>query len=213
MSNRGPDLLPALRDAVTSLVRAEGPDLTLVDSQFCLSCVRPLRRTRCAEVNQSIESTGDRRLVDHEKRGDVALITTIIALFLALVPALVATPAQVADSTSHTAQGTRVVMRTRLYGKLARTEALGLEGEIDLIGQTYQDVAVAGTCSPAQRALFLDVGRRLVAAGAEAIVLAGRPQPGVRQAEKSADNRQAAPDYPMSKPSSMHGMKKALAAS
>ena len=69
--------------------------------------------------------------------------------------------------------GTRVVMRTRLYGKLARTEALALDDEIDPIGQTYQDVAVAGTCSPAQRALFFDAGQRLVAAGAEAVVLAG----------------------------------------
>ena len=69
--------------------------------------------------------------------------------------------------------GTRLVMRTRLYGKLARTEALALDDEINLIGQTYQDVAVAGACSPAQRALFLDAGRRLIAAGAEAIVLAG----------------------------------------
>jgi aspartate racemase len=69
--------------------------------------------------------------------------------------------------------GTRVVMRTRLYGKLARTQALALDGEIEPIGQAYQDVAVAGTCSPAQRALFLDAGRQLVAAGAEAIVLAG----------------------------------------
>lgn len=69
--------------------------------------------------------------------------------------------------------GTRAVMRTRLYGQLARTQALALDDEIDLIGQTYQDVAVAGTCAPAQRALFLDAGRRLVAAGAEAIVLAG----------------------------------------
>ncbi len=69
--------------------------------------------------------------------------------------------------------GTRVVMRTRLYGKLARTEALALDDEIDLIGQTYQDMAVAGVCSPARRALLLDAGRRLVAAGAEAIVLAG----------------------------------------
>lgn len=69
--------------------------------------------------------------------------------------------------------GTRVVMRTRLYGKLAHTEALALDAEIDVIGQTYQDMAVAGACSPAQRALFLDAGRRLVAAGADAIVLAG----------------------------------------
>lgn len=69
--------------------------------------------------------------------------------------------------------GTRVVMRTGLYGKLVRTEAMALAGEIDLIGQTYQDVAVAGACSAEQRALFLDAGRRLVAAGAEAVVLAG----------------------------------------
>lgn len=69
--------------------------------------------------------------------------------------------------------GTRVVMRTGLYGKLVRTEALALAGEIDLIGQTYQDMAVAGVCSAEQRALFLDAGRRLVAAGAEAVVLAG----------------------------------------
>ncbi len=69
--------------------------------------------------------------------------------------------------------GTRVVMRTRLYGQLARTEALALDDEIDRIGQTYQDVAVAGACTPAQRALLLDAGRRLVEAGAQAVVLAG----------------------------------------
>jgi len=69
--------------------------------------------------------------------------------------------------------GTRVVVRTRMYGKLTRTEALALDAETDLIGQTYQDMAVAGACSPEQRAFFLDAGRRLIAAGAEAIVLAG----------------------------------------
>jgi aspartate racemase len=69
--------------------------------------------------------------------------------------------------------GTRVVMRTRLYGQLERTEALALDDEIERIGQTYQDVAVAGVCTPDQRALFIDAGRRMIAAGAEAIVLAG----------------------------------------
>ena len=69
--------------------------------------------------------------------------------------------------------GTRAVMRTRLYGQLARTEALALDDEIDTLGQAYQDVAVAGTCHPSQRALFFDAGKRLIAAGAEAIVLAG----------------------------------------
>ncbi len=70
--------------------------------------------------------------------------------------------------------GTRVVMRTRLYGQLARTEAVALDAEIEDLGQAYQEVAVAGTCSPAQREMFLDAGRRMVEElGAEAIVLAG----------------------------------------
>ncbi|QIE54597.1 aspartate/glutamate racemase family protein [Pikeienuella piscinae] len=70
--------------------------------------------------------------------------------------------------------GTRVVMRTRLYGQLRKTEAVALDDEIDEIGQSYQDVAVAGICDEAMRARFLDAGRRLVEdAGAEAVVLAG----------------------------------------
>lgn len=69
--------------------------------------------------------------------------------------------------------GTRVVMRTRLYGQLVHTNAIALDDEIELLGQTYQDVAVAGVCTPQQRALFLDAGRRMSAAGADAIVLAG----------------------------------------
>jgi aspartate racemase len=69
--------------------------------------------------------------------------------------------------------GTRVVMRTHLYGQLTRTDALALDDEIEILGQAYQDVAVAGTCSAAQRELFLDAGQRMIAAGADAIVLAG----------------------------------------
>ena len=69
--------------------------------------------------------------------------------------------------------GTRVVMRTRLYGQLVHTDAMALDDEIEILGQTYQDVAVAGTCSASQRELFLDAGQRMTAAGADAIVLAG----------------------------------------
>jgi len=70
--------------------------------------------------------------------------------------------------------GTRVVMRTRLYCQLHQTEAVALDDEIETVGQTYQDIAVAGACSPAQGQLFLDAGRRMVdEQGAEAIVLAG----------------------------------------
>lgn len=69
--------------------------------------------------------------------------------------------------------GTRVVMRTGLYGQLRKTEALALTDRIDELGQLYQDMAVAGTCGPDTRATFLEAGRQLVAQGAEAVVLAG----------------------------------------
>ncbi len=70
--------------------------------------------------------------------------------------------------------GTQVVMRTKLYGQLARTRAVALEEEIEVLGQTYQDMAVAGVCTERDRALFLDAGRRMVNdLNADAIVLAG----------------------------------------
>lgn len=69
--------------------------------------------------------------------------------------------------------GTRVVMRTRLYGQLRRTEAMALDDRIDELGQTYQDVAVAGTCTEAQRQTFITAGREMIDKGADAIVLAG----------------------------------------
>jgi aspartate racemase len=69
--------------------------------------------------------------------------------------------------------GTEVVMRTRLYGQLAVTEAVAPEDAKGL-GALYQDIAVNGTCSPDQRATLIEAGRRLVEdQGAEAIVLAG----------------------------------------
>ena len=70
--------------------------------------------------------------------------------------------------------GTRVVMRTRLYGQLVRTEAVALDDRIEELGQMYQDVAVAGACNAAQRQAFLEAGREMVdRLGAEAVVLAG----------------------------------------
>lgn len=70
--------------------------------------------------------------------------------------------------------GTRVVMRTRLYGQLHRTSAVACDDDIERLGQTYQDIAVAGVCTDEQRELFFAAGRRMVdEQGAEAIVLAG----------------------------------------
>lgn len=70
--------------------------------------------------------------------------------------------------------GTRVVMRTRLYGQLAKTEAVAPDDRAEELGQSYQDMAVAGQCTPKLRALFYAAGRELVEdQGAEAVVLAG----------------------------------------
>jgi aspartate racemase len=69
--------------------------------------------------------------------------------------------------------GTRVVMRTRLYGQLQRTKANALDDRIEELGQLYQEMAVAGTCDAATRARFLDAGEQMMAAGAQAVVLAG----------------------------------------
>jgi aspartate racemase len=70
--------------------------------------------------------------------------------------------------------GTRVVMRTRLYGQLTRTAAVALDDRIEELGQLYQDVAVQGRCSDDARNTFFDAGRRMVEdLGAEAIILAG----------------------------------------
>ena len=70
--------------------------------------------------------------------------------------------------------GTRVVMRTRLYGQLRKTRAVALDDEIERLGQIYQDVAVAGVCDADARAAFFAAGAEMVRDhGAEAIVLAG----------------------------------------
>lgn len=70
--------------------------------------------------------------------------------------------------------GTRVVMRTRLYGQLRRTTAVALDDDIDRLGQLYQDIAVSGTCTTAQRDAMLSAGQRMIdEQHVDAIVLAG----------------------------------------
>ncbi len=70
--------------------------------------------------------------------------------------------------------GTRVVMRTRLYGQLHRTSAVACDDDIERLGQLYQEMAISGVCGDAQRDAFVAAGRRMVEEqGAEAIVLAG----------------------------------------
>lgn len=70
--------------------------------------------------------------------------------------------------------GTEVVMRTRLYGQLAKTKAVACDESLYELGQTYLNVALSGTCSEEQRTTFVNAGRSMIEdQGAEAIVLAG----------------------------------------
>ncbi len=70
--------------------------------------------------------------------------------------------------------GTKVVMRTGLYGQLERTQPIALADEIELLGDTYISMALSGRCTPDQRQLFLTAGQRMVDDhGADAVVLAG----------------------------------------
>lgn len=70
--------------------------------------------------------------------------------------------------------GTRVVMRTRLFGQLRLTRPVTPDDQIDALGQLYQDVAVQGHCSDTARQRFFAAGRHMIDdQGAEVIVLAG----------------------------------------
>jgi aspartate racemase len=69
--------------------------------------------------------------------------------------------------------GTRVAMRTRLFGLMERTEALAPDTDFEVVGQLYQDMAVSGTCPESSRAVMFAAGKRMMDRGAKAIVLAG----------------------------------------
>jgi aspartate racemase len=70
--------------------------------------------------------------------------------------------------------GTEIVMRTRLYGQLVRTEAVAFDGDLVALGQVYLDVATSGGATDEQRATLFEAGRSMIDdQGADAIVLAG----------------------------------------
>ena len=68
--------------------------------------------------------------------------------------------------------GVEGVMRSRLYGVLRRTEAV-IPADIGAVGAAYRETAISGECDEARRAFFFAEGHKLIAAGAEAVILAG----------------------------------------
>jgi aspartate racemase len=70
--------------------------------------------------------------------------------------------------------GTRMVMDTRAYGRIAAAQVLlPDEPEREAVHRAYVEMAVPGRVTPPQRAVFFAAGRALTARGAEAIILGG----------------------------------------
>ena len=70
--------------------------------------------------------------------------------------------------------GTRVVMSSKLYGKITRAEVIAPEGdEFERVQQCYVDMASIGHVTDEQRQTFFKAGRRLADRGAEAVLLGG----------------------------------------
>jgi aspartate racemase len=70
--------------------------------------------------------------------------------------------------------GTRMVMDTRAYGRIAAAQVLlPDEPEREAVHRAYVEMAVPGRVTPAQRDVFFAAGRALTARGAEAIILGG----------------------------------------
>jgi aspartate racemase len=70
--------------------------------------------------------------------------------------------------------GTRQVMGSKLYGSVPSVEMIAPDGlEFDLVADAYSAVAGIGRVTDAQRQVFFEAGRKLIARGAEAIMLGG----------------------------------------
>lgn len=69
--------------------------------------------------------------------------------------------------------GAGAVMRTALFGRLARTRVVVPDENLAQVGQTYVDMAVSGRCTPTQRDILFAAGRAMIDRGAAAVVLAG----------------------------------------
>jgi aspartate racemase len=70
--------------------------------------------------------------------------------------------------------GTRTVMESKLYGGIPSVEVVPTEGEdLDRVHANYVEMATSGHVNDGHRQVFFAAGRRLIARGAEAVMLGG----------------------------------------
>lgn len=179
----GPASTVAYYQRLSAAVRATGGvlDLTIVNAD-----VNALIRNNDAN-DKHAQAKVYAKLIDRLKRAgaDCAVITSLGGHFcleetveIAALPLISAvTPLDdyfaKNDMGCVGLMGTKVVMRTQLYGQLSKTKALVPTDTLDAVGDTYIDMALASHCSDTQRAFFIDEGQKLIDQGADAIVLAG----------------------------------------
>ncbi|MBS0541879.1 MAG: aspartate/glutamate racemase family protein [Proteobacteria bacterium] len=70
--------------------------------------------------------------------------------------------------------GTSMVMGSKLYGAVPSAELIAPDGAMfDRVADNYSAMANAGRVTDAQRAVFVEAGRALMARGAQAVMLGG----------------------------------------
>ncbi|MDG1449010.1 MAG: aspartate/glutamate racemase family protein [Ascidiaceihabitans sp.] len=179
----GPASTVAYYQRLSAAVRDAGGvlDLTIVNAN-----VNELIRNNEAG-DKNAQAIAYAKLIDRLKAAsaDCAVITSLGGHFcfdetvalssLPMVSAVTPLDAYFAGQSIKTVglMGTKVVMNTQLYGQLSQTSALPPTDTLDLVGETYIEMALSSDCSDTQRAFFIEEGRKLIDQGAEAIVLAG----------------------------------------
>lgn len=179
----GPASTVAYYQRLSAAVRDAGGvlDLTIVNAN-----VNELIRNNEAG-DKNAQAIAYAKLIDRLKAAsaDCAVITSLGGHFcfdetvalssLPMVSAVTPLDAYFAGQSIKTVglMGTKVVMNTQLYGQLSQTSALAPTDTLDLVGETYIEMALSSDCSDTQRAFFIEEGRKLIDQGAEAIVLAG----------------------------------------
>ena len=179
----GPASTVAYYQRLSAAVRDAGGvlDLTIVNAN-----VNELIRNNEAG-DKNAQAIAYAKLIDRLKAAsaDCAVITSLGGHFcfdetvalssLPMVSAVTPLDAYFAGQIIKTVglMGTKVVMNTQLYCQLSQTSALPPTDTLDLVGETYIEMALSSDCSDTQRAFFIEEVRKLIDQGAEAIVLAG----------------------------------------
>ena len=180
----GPAATIAYYDRLTRLVRDAGQrlELTIVqaDARECIANVLADRRDEQAAVYATLidglKAAGAECAAITSLGGSFCFAETERISSLPLVSAVAPLDAYFVGAGLRRVGllGTELVMRTRLYGQLVRTEAVAFDGDLIALGQVYLDVATSGGATDEQRATLFEAGRSMmVDQSADAIVLAG----------------------------------------